>query len=105
MNERRSRGGIRARITQLVEEVLPTIARPLTTDVTDDVFRAIEDRSAWRERYEAFRRESAGGAHTVNAEIGRAVRLVLATDVVGRNESPQSNLIDSCSRLAVRPEM
>ena len=103
MNARRRRDGIRARITEFVAGVLPTIARPLTPDVTDHVFRAIEDRPVWLQRYGAFRDETPGGVHTVNAEIGRAVKRVLATDVIGRNESPESGLIDSCSRLAVRP--
>lgn len=85
--------------------MLPTIARPLTPDVIDHVFRAIEDNPAERRRYEEFRDETPGGVHTVNAEVGRAVRHVLATDVIGRNKSPESGLIDSCSRLAVRPDM
>ena len=105
MNARRRRDGIRIRITHFVETLLPTIARPLTPDVTDQVFRAIEDSPAERQRYDGFRDETPGGVHTVNAEIGRAVRHVLATDVIGKNESPESGLIESCSRLAVRPDM
>ena len=105
MNARRRRDGIRARLTEFVEDVLPTVPRPLTPDVTDHVFRAIEDSPTERRRYEGFRDETPGGIHTVNAEIGRAVKRVLATDVIGKNESPESGLIESCSRLAVRPNM
>ena len=105
MNTRRRRDGIRARITEFVEHILPTVARPLTPDVTDYVFRAIENSSAERRRYEGFCDETPGGVHTVNAEIGRAVKHVLATDVIGKNESPKSRVIESCSRLAVRLDM
>lgn len=105
MNARRRRDGIRTRITDFVEDLLPTIARPLTPDVTDRVFCAIEDSPAERRRYDGFCDETPGGVHTVNAEIGRAVKRVLATDVIGKNESPESGLIESCSRLAVRPHM
>ena len=105
MNGRSRSNGIRARITAFVENVLPTIERPLTTNVTDHVFQAIERRPAWRRQYEGFHGETSGGVHTVNAEIGRAVKLLLATEVIGNNRSPECSLIDSCSRLAVRPDM
>ena len=105
MNARRRRDGIRMRITDFVEDVLPTVERPLTPDVTDHVFRAIEHRPAWRRRYDEFRQETPGGTHTVNAEIGRAVRTILATQVTGTNDTPESGLIHSCSTLAVRPNM
>lgn len=108
MNARRvgrRRNGFRMRVTEFVRELLPEIQRPLTADVTDHVFCAIEANPGWLQRYHQFRNETPGGAHTVNAEIGKAVKDILATDVVGTNRAPASGLIATCSRLHVHPGM
>ena len=41
----------------------------------------------------------------MNAEIGKAVKRVLAAGVIGGDDSSGSSLIESCPRLAVRPDM
>ena len=108
MNARRlgrRRDGFRMRVTEFVREVLPAVQRPLTVDVTDHVFCAIEANPDWLQRYEQFRNETPGGADTINSEIGRAVKNILATDVAGTNKTPASGLIAKCSRLDVHQGM
>ena len=51
MNENRG-GGLLNRMSELVEEILRTLPRPLTNDVTDDVLYAIENSSRWRTQFD-----------------------------------------------------
>jgi hypothetical protein len=94
MNANRTAG-----IRDLIDEVLKTLSRPYSEDVTDDVFSAIEHNASWRTRYEGLVRQM--DRNTVNTWLANWVR-----EISGRNsQSPQvparSGLIESYSKLPV----
>ena len=90
--------GIRNRITQFVEEVLRTAPRPLNETVIDDVFQALEASPQWLLRYEAFASESIA----TNAEIGRAVRIILGAGLIYTPTRRDAAKVDARSRLVGR---
>ena len=81
--------GFERRIADFVREILPAVPRPLSEDVTCQVFCLIERSDTWRQRYDAFANETTGGTDTVNQRIGKAVKAVLGADDLGRADAPE----------------
>ena len=87
-------------MSELVEEILRTLPRPLTNDVTDDVLYAIENSSRWRTQFDELCSEFSKS--TVCKNVGKAVSLALdqpEQDI--RCKSRRNSLCGSYTRLHV----
>jgi hypothetical protein len=86
-----------ADVKELVLEVLATIPRPYSEDITDDVCVAIEGNDRWRAAYD--RLEPMLSRDTLNRSIGRYVSRAVGGRAVAVGK-PSSSLIGSYSKLA-----
>ncbi len=86
-----------AEIRDLVVRVLHTIQQPWPADVTDQVFLAIEGRSAWLAEYHALGKEFS--RNTLNSFIGFHVKDVTGLENSGREAVAKSTLIKNYSIL------
>ena len=92
--------GVGNRIREMVEEILRTLPRPLTNDVTDDVLCAVESTPHWRTQFDELCSESS--QQTVCQHLGYAVSSALGhPDQLGRIRNPRNGLCDSYTRLDV----
>ena len=93
-------GGVLNRTRELVEEILRTLPRPLTNDVTDDVLCVIESTPRWRNKFDKLCSEFSKS--TVCKNVGKAVKLALDDpEENGRCKSPRNGLCGSFTRLHV----
>jgi len=87
-----------ADIKDLVTEALDSLPRPLTEDVTDDVFFAIETTPQWRARYDSLTQKH--GQTTLNSWGGYWIaNAVDRTGTSGQTPAQKSKLILSYSKL------
>ena len=93
-------GGLLNRTRELVEEILRTLPRPLTNDVTDDVLCVIESTPRWRTQFDELCSEFP--QRTVCQSVGKSVKLALDDPVeYSRCNSPRNGLCGSFTRLHV----
>ena len=91
-------------LENFVSDILSAVPKPLTEHVTCHVFWLIERRPEWGQRYEHFITRSPGGAHTVNQNIGKAVKAVLDAENLGETDAPEDcALIKTYTRLHMLP--
>ncbi len=90
-------------IKELVQDVLHTFHSPHPTDVIDQVFLAIENNSAWLERYEHLVVHYSGqgkyGKMTVNSMIGRFTKDLTGMVTLKAENVASSSLVKSYSTL------
>jgi hypothetical protein len=84
-----------AGVERLVQQVLPTLPRPYSEDITDDVCYEIEHK--WRSDYDALIAQLS--VDVVNNWIGRYVLLELGRKSSGQVPAVKSNIIKSYSKL------
>ena len=84
-------------IRELVEAVLSRMQLPWTPNITDRVCLAIEDNSAYLQRYQ----ELAGihGQHTVNRKIGEYTCEITGLHNSHKHVKAQSTLIKTYTKL------
>ena len=91
-------GGVLNRTRELVEEILRTLPRPLTIDVTDDVLYAIQSTPRWRTQFDKLCSEFTDD--TVCKNVGKAVSFALVHAKEGkRYKSRRNSLCGSYTRL------
>lgn len=88
-----SRGDVGA----LVEEILATLPRPLTEDITLDVANEIRDHRRWRTQYDQL--VSQYGKAAVNQQLGRSTLQLTGRRNSGRRKKAINTLIDSYTLL------
>jgi hypothetical protein len=85
-------------LREFVQEILASkFKAPYSENIIDEVFCAIEDNLAWHKRYEDFCDQY--DKHTVNPQIGKAVKDYTGLKTESYPNTPKSNLIKSYSKL------
>ena len=84
-------------VSELVQEVLHTISAPYPENITDQVCLAIENRSAWLNRYRNLVKEY--GRYAVNPQIGRSTLQFTHLRNLGKQAKATSSLIKTYTRL------
>ena len=92
--------GVLQRARNLVNEVLRTLPRPLTSEVTDDVLCAIENTPRWRAQFEDLCVEY--NLRVVCQKVGLAVSEALNhPEHISRCTKPRNRICRSFTRLRV----
>jgi hypothetical protein len=84
-------------VSELVQEVLNTISEPYPENITDQVCLAIENRSAWLNRYRNLVKEH--GKYGVNPQIGRSTLQFTHLKNLGTQAKATSSLIKTYTQL------
>ena len=78
-------------VEELVREVLQTIPKPYSNDVTEDVCYAIEKNSIWRSRYDQLVNELT--KDVVNRYLGAYTKQITGLEIIRKVISKRCNLI------------
>ena len=93
----KNRNDVSLSVSELVQEVLGSISQPYPENITDQVCLAIQNNTAWRNRYN--RLVDGHSKWSVNSQIGRSTLQLTGLRNLGLRATATSSLIKTYTRL------